>query len=361
MWNAAFGWGGKGHQIINGNFEKFLPDSLQFLSAQTPYFVAHASDADHRRSSDPTEDPKHFIDVDYYPEFLSGTLPHDYDSLCAEYGSGTVIDKGILPWAINATYGSLVTYMVNEDWENAYRAIADLGHYVGDAFQPLHCTQNYNGQMTGNGGIHFRYETDFLRECEDSISMGPAMPADQIDTAPLEFAFRIIGESNSSVQAILDADTYAKGIDPTYQSAYYTAMWSKVGELTNAQLRGACQALAALVYSAWQAAGSASVTRVLSPTVAGTFLISDLYPNPFNPSTNFSITIPSGSKQSLTRVAVYSPVGSLVRSEVRELSPGANFVSLDLSGCASGVYLIVVNENGAGRINRRTLKAVLLK
>ncbi|MCL5020696.1 MAG: hypothetical protein M1339_03340, partial [Bacteroidetes bacterium] len=154
--NLAFSWGRTGHQIVNGNFVKFLPSSLQLLSGKADYYIQHASDADNRKRADPTESPKHFIDIDYYPEFASGTLPHSYDTLCAEYGSATVGDKGTLPWAISGSYDSLVAYMENHDWENADRIIADLGHYIGDAFQPLHCTANYDGASTGNDGIHSR-------------------------------------------------------------------------------------------------------------------------------------------------------------------------------------------------------------
>ena len=31
---------------------------------------------------------------------------------------------------------------------------ADIGHYIGDAHVPLHTTENYNGKMTNQVGIH---------------------------------------------------------------------------------------------------------------------------------------------------------------------------------------------------------------
>ena len=37
-----------------------------------------------------------------------------------------------------------------QQWSAAALTIADLCHYVGDGCQPLHCTENYNGQLTGN-------------------------------------------------------------------------------------------------------------------------------------------------------------------------------------------------------------------
>lgn len=71
MCNLAFGWGRTGHQIINGNFEAHLPPALHFIAGKSSFYVAHASDADDRKSPDPGESPKHFIDIDYYAAMWS--------------------------------------------------------------------------------------------------------------------------------------------------------------------------------------------------------------------------------------------------------------------------------------------------
>ena len=36
---------------------------------------------------------------------------------------------------------------------------ADLGHYIGDAHVPLHTTLNYDGQLTGQKGLHSLWES----------------------------------------------------------------------------------------------------------------------------------------------------------------------------------------------------------
>ena len=36
---------------------------------------------------------------------------------------------------------------------------ADIGHYIGDAHVPLHTTENYNGQLTNQKGIHGLWES----------------------------------------------------------------------------------------------------------------------------------------------------------------------------------------------------------
>jgi hypothetical protein len=39
------------------------------------------------------------------------------------------------------------------------RLSADFGHYLGDLNVPLHTTMNYNGQLTGQEGIHGFWES----------------------------------------------------------------------------------------------------------------------------------------------------------------------------------------------------------
>ncbi len=358
--NVALGWGSTGHQIINGNFGKFLPLSLKSISAKSSYYLLHASDADRRKSSDAFEGAKHFIDIDAYPEFAAGTLTHSYDSLLAKYGILTVTQNGTLPWAISMTYNALVLYFEEGDTPGADSVIADLGHYIGDAFQPLHCTENYDGQMTGNRGIHSRFETGLVDRYQGSIAIDP-VTIGRIDTTIVEYGFRVIGESNARVAAILEADNQAKAIDSQYGSAYYAAMWSELDTLLNEQLQGASEALASLVYSAWLDAGSPPLTTGIPVQVPYTFDVSAVYPNPFNPTAALNISLPNDSPPSIAVVSIYSPEGRLVKSEQRNLSAGTNVVTLNLTRYSSGVYFVMVDVYGTGRRTRKALKAVLLK
>jgi Secretion system C-terminal sorting domain len=359
--NISFGWGRTGHQIINGAFEQYLPASLKHVSDRSSYYVLHASDADNRKgSSNPSEAPRHFIDIDAYPEYASGTLTHNYDSLVAEYGLSAVTQNGTLPWAISSAYNSLVVNLESGQLERADSIIADLGHYVGDAYQPLHCTENYDGKLTGNKGIHSRFESGLLDDYQANISFSP-FEVSRIDTSALEFAFRIIGKSNALVSTILAADTYAKSVDSQFGSAYYAAMWQALDTLMNEQIDGAAQALASLVYSAWLDAGSPNLTTSLRTTVPTLYHVSQVYPNPFNPTTRLNVTLPPSSGPSSAVVSVYSPEGRLVRSERRAVYTGTNVFTLDLSSCSSGVYFVVADVLSGQRHDRTAVKAVLVK
>ena len=324
------------------------------------YYVQHASDADYRKNSDPSEGPKHFMDIDYYPEFKTSTLTHNLDSLIAKYGSVTVTNNGILPWAISSVYDSVVVYMHNGDWNDANRLIADLGHYVGDAFQPLHCTENYDGNLTGNSGIHSRFETKLLDAYANQVSI-QRRTVEKTNSSPLEYAFQIITQSNSKVQPILDADSYAKSIDPNYGTAYYNSLWSKLDSLMIRQLQGASEALASLVYSAWLDAGSPVVFTEVKMQVPSSFSITDLYPNPFNPSTNIDITVSQPFFPSKAFIHIYSLDGKLVGIQETNLHSGNNPIHLNFVSLASGAYLVVVGFDKDAQGERRTYKALLLK
>ena len=48
--------------------------------------------------------------------------------------------------------------------KQALQNVGVLSHYVGDISQPLHVSENYDGQMTGNKGIHQFFETTIIKD-----------------------------------------------------------------------------------------------------------------------------------------------------------------------------------------------------
>ena len=164
-----YGWGANGHKIINRRSTFSFPSPMTFLN-WADSLAAHSSDADYRRSSDPNEAPRHYIDIDDYPEFIAtGRIPQDLDSLIAIHGSTFVYDKGILPFSIMATADSIKKYFQLQNYQKAMLHSADLGHYVGDGHNALHITRNYNGQHTNQTGVHSRYETQLINRDSANI------------------------------------------------------------------------------------------------------------------------------------------------------------------------------------------------
>jgi len=248
-------WGGNIHSLINNQATIHLPASMSNVAANAGFLGAHASDADFRKRTDPVEAPRHYMDIDNFSGFFDGTLPHDLDSLITEYGGQIdVIQNGILPFAIEQFTDSLTHTMAAGKWDEVLLVAADLGHYVADAHQPLHCTRNYNGQFTGNDGIHGRYETEMTNRRLGEISLTPARVT--YVSSPVDFAFEIITAGWSLVDSILTADNIARTESGhVFDEVYYDALWRETGDMTRARIQKATEALASLWYTAWVDAG----------------------------------------------------------------------------------------------------------
>ncbi len=165
----GYSWGDKGHQIIMQKALQILPVELGYLNNWKDYLSAQVLDADNRKAADKSEGPKHYIDMDFYPEFLKGEMVLNKDSLLQKYGQDTVTRIGLLPWATLDTYNNLITAFREKDRDKVLIFIADLAHYVGDGHQPMHTVLNYDGQLTGQKGVHFKYEVTMLDKYLDSI------------------------------------------------------------------------------------------------------------------------------------------------------------------------------------------------
>ena len=102
-----YSWGEKGHAVINTNAVEILPAEMNSFKVWKDYLAQHASDADIRRKSDKSEAPRHYIDIDYYKEFLNGNMIENKEELISKYGDSIVTSKGTLPWSTLETLNKL--------------------------------------------------------------------------------------------------------------------------------------------------------------------------------------------------------------------------------------------------------------
>ena len=319
-------WGSVGHQTINGKSVQSFPSTMVGFSAWQSTLTSHASDADSRKSSDPNESPKHFIDIDNYSEFVSkGRIASTYDSIVSLHGSTTVIKNGILPWATLDTYDLLVTDFKTRNWSKAVLDASDLGHYVADGHMPLHITANYDGQLSGQKGVHSRYESDMVGAYVNDLSNYTGTSASYISNKN-NFVFTYIYHNYLYKDSVLLADTYAKSVDASYGSAYLAALWSKT-KFTTTLFKNASYSLAALIYSAWVDAGSPAfgTTSVYTPNDITSIIV---FPNP----TTGIITI-KGTE--IDRTELTSLTGQTIRTDFK--------TTLDLSSLPNGIYFLNVH------------------
>lgn len=264
-YNSVFAWGKKAHSLINTKAIENLPDEMNLMKTWKDYLGEHASDADIRRDTkvDTTEWPKHFIDIDFYPEFLNGKMISDKNQLVNLYGEVKVMKMGLLPWATFETYTNLVQAFMEKNRNNVLIYASDLGHYVGDGHQAFHTMLNYDGQLTDQKGIHGRYESEMVNKYIDQITGLIKSQTVEYVSDPLNCIFNYLTISNSIAPVIFSADKLAFNQTASHGSDdYYRLMWFRTKYLTIDQLSNASGILASLIYSAWIDAGKPSLEEL---------------------------------------------------------------------------------------------------
>lgn len=252
-------WGEKAHRKINSSCVEFLPKELYQLKAWAPILADHGSDADFRKKKDKNEFVKHFIDIDNYDDFTNKKrIEENFEKAYLKYGIEKLMKEGTLPWVTDSTYKALVQNFKSANWKQAVLTSADLGHYVGDGFMPLHITANYDGQLSAQTGIHRRYEETMIDRNIDKIQFKPfsCHKIKGVNSA----IFSYIYANHSYVSSLLQADSQAyEQAGKQYNEIYYESLWAKSNLFTIKLLEESSKTLAGLIYSAWLEAGKPKI------------------------------------------------------------------------------------------------------
>ncbi|MBK8553236.1 MAG: T9SS type A sorting domain-containing protein [Ignavibacteria bacterium] len=341
-----YGWGASGHKIINRRSTFSLPPSMSFLN-WADSLAAHSSDADYRRSADPNEAPRHYIDIDNYPEFVAlGRIPQNLDSLIALHGSSFVYDNGILPFSIMATADSIKKYFQQRNFQKAMLHAADLGHYVGDGHNPLHITRNYNGQYTNQTGVHSRYETQLINR--DSANIIYAFENAAYVSNINQFVFDFLYNNYRYVDSVLMYDSIARAIAGSYNSNYYEIYWELAGNFTTKLFNNSSHFIADLVYTSWVNSGSPLSVTLSEASLPEKYSLRQNYPNPFNPATKIKFEIPldAGRGTQDVKLLIHDMLGKEVSILVNEqLQPGSYEVEWNAVNYPSGTYFYRLSTN----------------
>ena len=255
----AAAWWREVHSPITAGAIVHLPQPLR------GFFEEHS---DYLSSRSAVEPPgTHYIDIDNYPSFFAGTFPRAYEDLVSLHGESYVRAQGTAPWTFVAHVESLSNLMAAaediDDWKELLNTAAVQAHYIEDLHNPFHLTRNYNGQYTGNLGIHARYEGEMIVRHFDEVTFSPSS-AEYLPSI-LDFVFDGIDDHYPYIADVLAADDRYAGL-PTEE--YYAGMWADTGEFTRELLQEASEAVADSWYTAWINAGSPTT---FLPAVEGDF------------------------------------------------------------------------------------------
>ena len=192
----AGAWGFTGHRLVNRKAALTLPSPLRELFAGNADFLAeHSIDPDLWRAAGLAgEGPNHYLDLDAFGEWPFAEVPHVEAQHLARFGAAAR-EKGRVPWRALEVYRDLVEAFRAGDPALVLERAAVLGHYVGDAHVPFHAILNYDGQLTGQEGIHARYESEmvdrYLRQIEPEVAPGEARSG----AVPVALVFEALLES----------------------------------------------------------------------------------------------------------------------------------------------------------------------
>ncbi len=135
------------------------PVMVGFYKKHIDFVTEHAVDPDKRRHANQYEAPRHYIDLDHYGKNPFDTVPKYWNDAVKKFTEDTLNAYGIVPWWIDVMSYKLTNAFKKMDVGLILHYSADIGHYIGDAHVPLHTTENYNGQLTGQKGIHGFWES----------------------------------------------------------------------------------------------------------------------------------------------------------------------------------------------------------
>ena len=262
-------WGLEAHKYIMGRAIDLLPAEIRpFFEKNRTYLVEHSIDPDlWRNVGFEDEPPRHFVDMDAYGPYPFKELPRDFDQAVKRYGRDFVIKNGTLPWRVEEIYKMLVeafTQKASYSRENIKLFSAVIAHYVSDAHVPFHAALNYDGQLTGQWGIHSRFESELFERYlpKLKINPGPIVPVKN----PRDFMFDSLLASFPLVQPILDADKAAvKGRD-VYDDGYFEAFFPKVQSILEKRMAESITDTASLIAAAWVEAGKVPLPVEVSRT-----------------------------------------------------------------------------------------------
>ncbi|MEQ6167804.1 zinc dependent phospholipase C family protein [Ekhidna sp. MALMAid0563] len=153
-------WGFFAHRKINRLAVFTLPpEMIVFYKQNIQYITEKAVNPDMRRYAVKNEAPKHYIDIDVYGDSAVYKMPRYWDEAVEKYTEDTLQAYGIVPYHINRMTYWLIKAFQEKNADQILRLSSDMGHYIADANVPLHTTENYNGQFSGQYGIHGFWES----------------------------------------------------------------------------------------------------------------------------------------------------------------------------------------------------------
>ena len=266
-------WGFFGHKRINRIAVFTLPPELfGFYKENIEFLTDHAVDPDKRRYAVEGEAECHYIDLDHYykpGEDPFKILPKYWKEAVDKYSEDTLRSYGIVPWHVLQMKYKLQKAFEAKNIDLILKYSAEIGHYIGDAHVPLHTTENYNGQLTGQKGIHGLWESRLVEiNSEDyDYFVGKAGYKKYVQ----DYIWDAVKGSHHALDSVLRMEKELTKTFPsdrkysyeqrgnttisTYSREYCEAYHNQLNGMVERRLKAAILAVGSIWYTAWVDAG----------------------------------------------------------------------------------------------------------
>jgi hypothetical protein len=276
---SAWAWGFFGHQRINRMAVFTLPPEMfTFYKYHIRYITENAVNPDKRRYAVVGEAERHYIDIDVYGDSAIFKMPRRWEEAVAKYTEDTLRAYGIVPWHLQLMKFQLVNAFKERNTIKILRISADMGHYIGDANVPLHTTENYNGQKTGQYGIHGFWESRLPELFADDYNY--FFEKAQYIKSVTERAWRAVTNAHLALDSVLrfekeltnqfsedkkfSFETRGNITVKVYSKEFSEAYHRLLAGQVERQMRASIQMVGDFWYTAWVDAGQPNLDSLLS-------------------------------------------------------------------------------------------------
>ncbi len=222
------------------------------------------------------------------PQYYQNEWVVNCDSLATLLGAGSINCKvafavdtfsehGILPYYIVKMMARLTKAFEEKDEKKILRNAADIGHYIADAHVPLHTSQNYNGQLTNQLGIHAFWESripELFADKDYDFWVGNA----KLIENPSPYFWKIVLDTHTYVDSVLSIEREVAAQFPadrqycmvvrggalvrTQCEEFAAAYQERLTGMVEQQMRAAIIAVGSAWYTSWIKAGQPDLTNL---------------------------------------------------------------------------------------------------
>jgi hypothetical protein len=190
---------------------------------------------------------------------------------------------GIVPYHLEAMQKRLTKAFQDKDVNKILRLSAEIGHYIGDAHVPLHTTENYNGQLTNQNGIHGFWESripELFADEQYDFFVGKATYIEE----PNKFYWNVVLKSHQYVDSVLLIEkdlsqTFPKDRQScfdermgltvkTYCEEYAKAYSDRLAGMVEDRMRSSILTVGTAWHTAWLDAGQPDLSALFDGKVA---------------------------------------------------------------------------------------------